>query len=299
MYYLKAGNYDAARPYLEECLKIAPYYGPYHGNYARVFEEKGEKDKAIKEFESDITYQPGDYDAIQKLRNLQSKKDVFTYFPAKDYYKLFEISPSASDYPSDNFISLTEERQVVLYENGGCESRVIILLKALTLKGIDYLKEYGISYYSNEALTIEKAEVLKKNGNRLQAEVNENHVVYTSLEPGDAVFLIYRRSKNISGLMSKYFYEKWLLSNWYTTLNMEYNLLISKDLKFNYRIDNSAVKPEIQEADEFKLYTWKKTLNKAMQQESYIPYLTGIIFRNGIMIFQIQKPNPIMWLLKP
>lgn len=276
LFYLQSGNYNEAQPYLEECLKIAPYYGPYHGNYAKAFEETGEKDKAINEYKLDIAYRPDDYESIKKLRTLQSKKDVFDYFPTKDYYKIFEESPSASDYPSDNFLSLTEDRQVVLYENGGCESRQVLMFKALTLKGIDYLKEYKIGYFSNETLTIDKAEVLKKNGNRLQAEVKDNQVVYTSLEPGDGVLLIYKKSKSISGQMSKQFYEKTLLNSWYPSLNKEYDLLIAKDLKFDYKIDNSEVKPEITDADEFKLYTWKKTLNKAIQYESYMPSMTDV-----------------------
>ncbi|HNW56465.1 MAG TPA: transglutaminase domain-containing protein [Bacteroidales bacterium] len=276
MYYLKTGNYDVAQQYLGESLKIAPYYGPYYGNYARVFEEKGDKDNAIKQYENDIMYSPGDYNAIKRVRDLQSKKDVFSYFPEKDYYKIFENSPSASDYPSDHLVSLTEERQVVQYSSGGCESRIIIMLKALTLKGIDYLKEYDINYGSNEELIIEKAEVLKKNGNRLQAETNNNHIVYTSLEPGDATFLIYRRNKKITGQMSKQLYEKWMLTNWYPTINQEYDLLISKDLKLDYDLNNSSVKPEIKDVDEFKLYSWKKEQSKSIQFESYMPQMVDI-----------------------
>ncbi|MCJ7446204.1 MAG: tetratricopeptide repeat protein [Bacteroidales bacterium] len=74
LYYLKAGNYDAAKQYLEECLRIAPYYGPYHGNYARVFEEKGDKDNAIKEYKLDIAYHPDDYETIKKLRSIGYKQ---------------------------------------------------------------------------------------------------------------------------------------------------------------------------------------------------------------------------------
>jgi predicted Zn-dependent protease len=274
--YLHSGNFAEAKPNLEECLKIAPYYGPYHGNYARVLEGMGKPTLAINEYKLNIAYRPYDYESIKKLRELQSKKDVFDYFPSKDYYKIFENSPSASDYPSDNFISLTEDRQVVLYENGGCELRQVLMFKALTLKGIDNLKEYRVPYNSNENYTIEKAEVLKKNGNRLQAEVKDNQIVYTSLEPGDAVFLIYKKSRTVSDQMSKQFYEKSLLNNWYPSLNIEYNLLIAKDIKFDYKIDHSDVKPEITDADEFKLYSWKKTLNKAIQLESYMPGMIDI-----------------------
>jgi tetratricopeptide (TPR) repeat protein len=275
-YYLQAGNFDAANKYFAECLKIAPYYGPYHGNVAKVFEGKGDTENAIKEYQLNILYQPDNYEIIRKLRTLESKKDVFSYFPEKDYYKIFDESPTAADYPTDNFISLTEERQVVLYENGGCEIRVILLLKALTLKGIDNLKEYTIGYSSSESLTIEKAEVLKKNGNRLQAEVKDNQIVYTSLEPGDAVFLIYKKSSDVTGQMSKEFAEKYLMNTWYTSLNIQYSLLVSKDIKFDYKLDNSDLKPQVSDADEFRLYTWDKTMNKAVRLESYMPSLLDV-----------------------
>jgi tetratricopeptide (TPR) repeat protein len=276
LYYLQAVNYSSAKQYLEECLKIAPYYGPYHGNYAKVFEGTGEKEKAIKEYKLDIAYEPDDYEAIKKLRSLQSQKDVFDYFPSKDYYQLYNNSPSAADFPSDNILSLTEEHQVVLYPEGGCESRHVLLIKALTLKGIDLLKEYNVSYASDEGYTIEKAEVIKKNGNRLQAEVNKNKIVYTSLEPGDAVFLIYKKSKDINDQISKLFSDKSLLNAWYPTQNIEYNLLVSKNLKFNYKIDHSDVKPEITDKDDFKLYSWKRTLSKAILAESYMPVMVDM-----------------------
>jgi Flp pilus assembly protein TadD len=276
IFYLQAGSYSNAKPYLEECLKIAPYYGPYHGNYAVAFEEMGEKEKAIDEYKADILYKPDDYDAIKKLRSLQSKKEVFDYFPTRDYYKVFDEAPSVADYPSDNILSLVEDKQVVMYENGGCESRQVLLFKALTTKGIDYLKEYQVNYSSNEYYTIEKAEVLKKNGNRLQAEVNENQIVYTSLEPGDGILLIYKKSKNVADQLSKQFYEKTLLNNWYPSLDMEYNLLVAKGVKFDYKVDHSDVKPEISEQDDFSLYSWKRTKSAAVQSESYMPSMVDI-----------------------
>jgi len=271
LFYLQTGNLQLAKQNFEECLRIAPYYGPYHGNYAKIFVELGEKEKAIEEYNANVIYRPDDYEAIRKLRELQSKKEVFEYFPQKDYYSIFENSPSASDYPSDNFISITDETQVVLHEYGGCEIRHVMMFKALTLKGIDNLKEYTIGYSSNENLTIEKAEVLKKNGNRLQAEVNENQIVYTSLEPGDAVFLIYKKIRNINGQMSKNFSDKSMLNLWYPALNIEYSLLAHKNVPFKYVVDKSDIQPEITNLGEFDLYCWKSTKDGKLKIESYMP----------------------------
>ncbi len=274
--YLQLGNNILAKHYLEACLKIAPYFGTYHGNYAKVLLKTGEPDKALIEYKLNIEYKPDDYQAIKKLRSLQAKKEVFDYFDSKDYYKLFDDSPNASDYPSDNIISLADEKQVVLYENGGCEERQILMCKALTIKGIDNLKEYRIGYSSNEELSIEKAEVLKKNGNRLRAEINGNQIVYTSLEPGDGIFLIYKKSKKISDQMSKQFYEKWFLNNWIPELKVEYNLLIAKNVKFDFKTERLNIEPDITGKDDFMLYSWKAKSDKPIRLESYMPGLIDV-----------------------
>jgi len=275
-FYTETGKFDLARQNFEESLKIAPYYGPYHGGYGKVFEESGNTVKAVEEYEKDITYKPDDYEHITRLRKLLGKADVFDYFPQKDYYEIYKNSPSSTDYPSDNIISLTEERNVVLYNESGCEIKEAMMYKALTAKGIDYIKEYKIPVYSNEKLIIDKAEVLKKNGSRLQAETNENHIVFPSLEVGDAILLIYKKQRYVSGNLTKYYYEKMLLNAWYPSLNIEYNLLAEKNVRFNYKLVNSEVQPEIEDKKDFNLYSWKKTNNKALQTESYMPTMYEI-----------------------
>jgi len=275
-FYLQSGQYSLAKSNFEECIRIAPYYGRYHGYYARVFAETKETDKAIAEYTEDLRYSPDDYESIKKLRELQNKKEVFDLFPQKDHYKLFAESPSVSKYPNDNFLSLNEERQIVLYGNGGSEIRQLILLKALTLKGIDYLKEYNVPCGSDEDYLIEKAEVLKKNGNRLQAEVSNNQVVFTSLEPGDGIFLIYRITQQVSGQMSKHYSEKLLLTNWYPSLNIEYGLLIDKKFPFKYTVERSDVKPTVTDVDDFTFYNWKKGNDSSIKPESYRPPLADI-----------------------
>ena len=274
--YTELANYKLAEKNYNVSLKVAPYYGPYHGSLARVFELSGDTAKAIAEYTKNVSYQPDDYESIKKLRSLRGLKAAFDYFPEKNYDSIYKNSPSASDYPSDNFISLTEERQTILYENGGSEMKQILMFKVLTQRGIDYVKEYNIPSYSNEKINIEKAQVLKKNGNKLQAEIKDNQVVYTSLEPGDAVLLIYKKEKYVSGDMSKNFYEKYLLNSWYPSLNIEYSILAAKNQKFEYKLINSQVKPVITENGQFNLYLWKKVNNKAILSESYMPPMTEI-----------------------
>jgi tetratricopeptide (TPR) repeat protein len=275
-FYIQTGNLNLAQQNFQECLKVAPFYGPYHGNYARVLELMGNYSQAIEEIELNLKYQPDDYEQYSKLQKLLKKKEVFDYFTTKDYYALYKNSPGITEYPSDNFISITEENQVVLYANGGSESKHVLMYKALTLKGIDYLKEYAVGYAANEKINIEKAEVLKKNGNRLQAEIKDNQIVFTSLEPGDATLLVYKKQKFISSLLTKNYYDKTPLNTWYPSLNMEVNFLVDTSVVFTSKLLNGDIKPTMSANDNFKLYSWKNSSPKAMALEPYMPVITDI-----------------------
>lgn len=81
---------------------------------------------------------------------------------------------------------------MVVYDGGATELRKVRMIKSINEKGVDRLKEFNLPYYGNQDFSIEKAEVFKVNGNKLKGEINDNKVVFTNLEKGDAVLLIYK-----------------------------------------------------------------------------------------------------------
>jgi transglutaminase-like putative cysteine protease len=76
--------------------------------------------------------------------------------------------------------------------------------------------------------------------------------------------------------MSKQFYEKWFFNNWIPDLKVEYNLLIDKNIKFDYKTDRRDIKPEITNKDDFMLYAWKTNSEKPIRPESYMPALIDV-----------------------
>jgi tetratricopeptide (TPR) repeat protein len=282
-YYNKIGrqyflqrDYPKAIEYYKKCLRIAPFVGQYYGDLGQTYEQMNYKKNAIESYFRCLVYDPNDYEIRRSLRKLQDKKSVFDYFKEPDLYQLFRESPTAEQFTEDNSLVLLDETQKVVYDGGGSEEKHYFLVKVFNATGIDSWKEYYIPYSRSQELKIEKAEVIKKNGNKVRAEEDQGHIVFTSLEVGDAVSITYRLENYQSGKLSEQFWDKHYFSVFYPYLKSKYSLLISPDIKFNYLVTNSDMKPQIEKRDEFSLYVWEKENQPSVKYESYMPSLTDV-----------------------
>lgn len=274
--YFQQRNYSKAIEYYQQCLKIAPYVGQYYGNLGQTYEQMKDNKKAIESYFKCLAYDPNNYEIRRSLRKLQDKKPVFEYFKEPDLNKLFKESPSAEQYPEDNSLVLLDETQKIVYDGGGSEEKHYFLVKVFNATGIDSWKEYYIPYSRSQELKIEKIEVLKKNGNKVKAEEEEGHIVFTSLEVGDAISVTYRLENYQTGKLAEQFWDKHYFSVFYPYLKSKYSLLIPPDIKFNYLVTNSEMKPQIEKCDDFNLYAWEKENQQSIKYESFMPSLTDV-----------------------
>lgn len=282
-YYNKIGDryfgmrkYEEAGKYYRKCIEISPYVSSYWGDLAETFEEQGEKQKAIGAYEKCIEYYPTKYDKRTSLRKLKGQKPVFDYFGEPDLYSLYENSPESGDYPNDNGILLFNESHRVVYPGGGSEQKNYMLAKIFTAAGIDDWKEFRIPSAGSRGLTVEKAEVLKKDGSRMKAEVSGSHVLYTALEEGDGILLIYKIEHSLIPLLYEHFWEKHFFTLYFPSLHSSYKLLVPTGTEFSYEVSNSDLKPEIGKNGEFDIYTWTRDSLDGIKYESLMPSLVDV-----------------------
>jgi len=266
--YASQSDYKNAIIYYQKLLKKAPYVGYYMGELAKAYKENDEEDKAIEYFEKALLYDPTDFDIRKVYREYTDKKAIFDYFEKPDLYKLFEESETAEDYPEDNSLIIKYETQKVVYHDGGSEEKIYLLIKVFNPTGIDQWKDYSISRNAD----IEKAEVLKANGNKLKAETNSGQIVFTNLEEGDAILLIYTLRYANSGRLLKHFWDDIYFDYRFPYNDITYSLIVQNELPFNYKMNHSDLKPEITKMDdEFTKYTWKKENVASVKTEKYMP----------------------------
>jgi len=270
------GRYKDAIDYYNKCLELAPYIGNIYGDLGQSYKELGDDSKAIENYKKDIYYNPTDYDRRKELRKLNGKAEIFSYFTQPDVYELYKNAPGGDAYPEDNSLIVLNETQRVVYDGGGSEEKHFLLIKVFNASGIDTWQEYYIQASGNQSVLIEKAEVIKKNGNKVEAEVDGLHCVFTSLEQGDAIHITYKIENYQFGKLAKHFWDKQYFSLYYPCQLNSYSLLIPPDYKFKYKITNSDLEPGREVKGDFVLYNWKMKDQESIKYEKYMSNLTDV-----------------------
>ncbi len=274
--YYNQQQYDKAQDCYLNCIRIAPTISYYYASLGKINEMSSHKDKAIEYYKRALELNPNDYESIKELRKLQDKKDVFSYFKEPNIDEIIRTAPKASDYPDDNVVTLNEEVQKVVYEQGGSEEKKFITVKILTQKGIENWKEYSVDYDKWEDLLIEEAEVIKANGTKVPAERNENQLVFTNLEIGDVINISYKTKSYSQGKLSGHFWDSYYFSNGRPFVTSKYSLLIAKNQKFQYKFSQKPIEPVKTTTDEFDMYVWQNNKQEGLQYEDKMPPLDDV-----------------------
>ncbi len=266
-------KYDKARHYMEECINIAPYVNIFYRRLGKIYDEDDQKDLAIQNYQEAISCNPYDYEARKLLRQaLGQADDVFEQIEQYDVYERFEKAPPADDFPEDNSIILLNDVQKIIYEEGGSEERHILLVKVFDQAGVDDWKEFFIPVYNNQRGIIEEMEVIKTDGKRVTAERNGRHVVFSNLEPGDAIYIKYRVENYYSGKLANHFWGSQYFSAFLPVQTARLSLLVPNTKTFRYLAsDTDLIRHEKTQQGQTTLYTWISENVPAIEYEPYMP----------------------------
>lgn len=272
-YYFEKGDYKKSLEYAKEMLLLAPYTGKYWENLAIIYEAMGNANDAIKAYEKAIYYDRTDYDARKKLSAIQNQLDLYKLLPETDVYAVIRQAPANKEY---DYNYLLDEKGVLIYDEGASEEYVAYVVKINTQKGIDSWKEIYLPYASTQSLLVEKIEVVKSNGSKLSAERDEDHVVFTGLEPGDAIYVKYRLQNYSSGRLGSQFYDKFVFNAFVPSQLARYTFIAPKDFKFNSKMINSEMQPVLTEKEGLQIYTWEIKNAPALKSEPLMPPLNDV-----------------------
>ena len=280
--YFDIQDYKTSALWMQRAIDRAPYMGSFHFSKGLIYDAAGQKEEAIASYRKAIQYAPNNYEARKKLQELMGKKDLFKNFQENNIAELYRNAPKAAEYPNDNSIYLLKDLQQVIYpENGASEEKTDLLVKIFNQAGIDEWKELNINYNSyTQRLIIDKAEIIKKDGSKVQADLNENQVVFSSLEINDAIHVSYKLENAYSGKLAENFWEEFNFNSGFPMKLSRYSLLVPTNRKFEYRMYNTDLKPQTTElADGYKLYVWEKKDNQRIEAEASMPAYADIMER--------------------
>ncbi len=286
-YYFSSRDYALAESYYKSCLDICPDIHYLWSGLAQIYSEKGKTARAIECYQRALELNPSDFDSREQIRKLQNKKEVFSYFPGTDVYALVRNSPGPAAFPDDNSLILLDEIQKVVYAGGNSEEKRIFVVKIMNDEGINRWKQYYLSHYAMQDFNVEKAEVIKANGSRIEGSSDGSEVVFTNLEVGDAIHVTYRLKNYNQGKLARHFWENFYFSHFLPYLTTRYSLLVEPGVNFEYKFSKEKIEPKISKEDDLTLYTWEKQNQSSLRYEDKMPELNDV----GNVLFFSSLPD--------
>ncbi len=276
-YYYKTQAYQKTLDFIDKGLKNAPYRSSYWSDRAYVNNALGNHTEAINDLKKAITYNPNAFDVRDRLDILVGKTPIKEFIKDKDRTTtiLKKLDSEISYSGEADYEYLFYDKSIVLYPEGPYSKYYSTAWQIQNEAGINKWKESHIPYDSrNNRLTFEKAEVYKKNGEKLMAERNNNEFVFTSLEIGDIIFVEYRLDVIRGGILAKEFWETNSLNDFVPIAESRYRIFADPDYSLYFHYNNFEYAPIKNTFGDFVCYDWTLTDLAAIKTEGYMPTLT-------------------------
>ncbi len=279
LYYYDRGEYFEARKYIDKAIGSTPYYSQLWLNRAYINLGIGDLNSAIRDLQKAIEYDPNQFSAREILREIQEKDPLSSliYEDREEAIKKIQMEDISSE--EDNYRYIHHEVNQVIYPEGSSIAFDEYAIQMLNETGAEYWQETSIPInpYS-QRLIVTKADVLKKNGEKIAAERNYNELVFPTLEVGDVIHISYRRENYTGGKLAKEFWCDHIFNDFVPVEKSVFRLYTPKDYDIHYEQKNFDVEATIKDVDDFKLYEWVLESPEKCDIEDYMPNLleTGI-----------------------
>ncbi len=265
-------RYKEAYEVCQFMLKMKPYSGYYFENKATLEAALNKEDEAIESYRMALKYEPTLYQSREKLRTLEKKKNLFESVTGENIDELIKKTGKGINLEDYDYYYLKNEKNVVLYEEGGREEIHSVAIKVLNQRGVDDLSDFSVPYNSNyETFLIEEAQLIKSNGKKNIPETDGNHIVWTGLEVKDVLYVRYRIRSYQTGKFAREFYDKFIFDGLVPVELAKYSLIIPKSKIFRHEVLNGEVVPKIRDLDEYRIYEWAKNSPTGFKEEPYMP----------------------------
>ncbi|WP_018629466.1 DUF3857 domain-containing protein [Niabella aurantiaca] len=275
-FYLTEKQYDRSEKYALAALAINPYSDAYWKLLGDIRNQKNETAAALEAYHTSLKYNPSQYELIAVIRKLEGKSEAYKLLPVVDEDKIISSDDyKGADKEKAGYYFLLDQRDMILYPDGGNEQYVTSLIKIVNESGIEGYKEVSLRRESNQSLLIEKAEVIKKD-KRIQGEKNGTDIVFTNLEAGDVVFIRYRLQRFAEGHFAREITDRYFFTGNVYCYASRYTLLAPPEAPVQYRFSRDSIRPRKSSAEDFTKYSWEVLHASPEKDEPLMPGLTDV-----------------------
>ncbi len=265
-YYFNHENLERAEEMVKLCMECCIVDADYYEMLGDIALKRKDSVNALKYYKSTLGCAPYYSKMREKIRPMEGKKPVFSYFTNINVDSLIKHPPTAADYPDDESVIMLDDAKYFIYPEGGAESRFELLVRILKPEGIDDWKELSLG-----SVNVEKAVSIKANGTEVRADEHEGDLVFKQLQDGDFIYLRWRDYEHGPDRFFRHFNSKRYFNGKYPKMITRVGVHSPKDFALHVRSNAMSIEPKLRTTDEGVLREWRVDKTEALQSESSMP----------------------------
>ena len=264
-------KYDKAKTYIDLCCSIRPADAGALNLKGNILISLDEKKKARQAFGDAITFTSDDFNAWENLRTLNDKPSLESFAPLPPVDSLIKASANWKYRDHENGAILSYIDDVFFYPSRCSRQRTFMVVRLPTQSAIDTWKERTIGYNDYfQTVSVERALSYSAGGKQIQADVDDNKIVFKTLQPGDCVVLEWSIKNFFMGEMARHVYgdEDFQLS--FPVSDSRLRLITPTSDTIPYRVYGDSITITTTLHDDYRVTGFSREPYKSILDESYM-----------------------------
>jgi predicted Zn-dependent protease len=249
-------KYDEALVEIDNSLALFPYSYYLMERKGMVYNYMNNVKEAEKYLRQSLEHNSGNSTLRKQLYDITKTPDEIEQVDIKDKYKLIKErrnSKLKSDY---GVVILVDQYIVSILPEGGRKSKVVLVYEITGENGIEEMKEYNLNTYS---ITLQKSEVVKKDGSIVPAEEGSGTLVFSKLEIGDVIYIEYESYSNSIGRFFKDFNIDCYFNSVYPSVETIFGIINPQNVQYTTKMFNGTITPTVKKINNKTVTLWKTT----------------------------------------
>jgi len=270
--YYTQKKYKQALQAINTCLETIPNSASTYNLKGNILASWGKKDEAEETFREAIAYTSDDFTAWESIRSLTNKPSFENMTPLPDVDSLIGVSDTFVQGAGSNAAIISYIEDLYYYPSHSSRSRTFLVVHLPTQKEIENWKEYRIEYNpSYQTYSVDKALTKKADGTEIRADVNQNAIIFKSLEPGDYIVLEYGNKNYYQGKMADKVYGKMGSFIRYPLFSATLRMVTPHQDTIPYTVVGDSIRVTKKNLDDVLVTTFIYPESQGSIDESYTP----------------------------
>jgi len=264
-------KFNRARENVERCCALRPADANALTLRGNILASLNEKDKAKAAFVDAIRFTNDDFNAWENLRSLEGKPGLESLAALPSPDSLIKASADWRYGDNESGAVLSSVHDVFYYPSRCSRERTFLVVRLPTQKAIDQWKERTIDYNGYfQSLSIERALSYTSSGAQVQADIQDNKIVFKSLQPGDCIALEWSIKNYFMGKMAKQVFGEEDFQLFYPVLDSWLRFITPENDTVPYTVYGDSISVNRTLAGDYRVTAFNRKSYKNLLDESFM-----------------------------